>query len=557
MRALLPALALATLVLSILAAVASAAEPGTSAIERLQEDLVAGRTTSVALVRSSLARIDSIDRSGPQLRSVLSLNPNALEQAEQLDRERRRRGARGPLHGIPILLKDNVASADPLPTTAGSLALVENFASEDAPVVASLRAAGAIILGKANLSEWANFRSTHSISGWSAVGGLTRNPYVLDRSACGSSAGSAVAVAADLAVASIGTETDGSIVCPAAMNGVVGLKPTLGLLSGEGIVPIAHSQDTAGPIGRSVADVAILLTAMSDGPAACKARVRECRIDGYRAALRTASLAGKRIGVLRFAPGRWPQIDPVYAIALDHLRAAGATLIEAELPPEAPIDAAERIVLRTEFRVDLNEYLAGTPRAVRTRDLAQLIAFNRAEEREHALFGQELFELSEATKGLQDGIYLAALATSKRLARDGIDGLLQTHRLDLLVAPTTGPAWRIDTVNGDQFPGSFSTFPAVAGYPHLTVPMGNLRGLPLGISFLGPAWSEAAVLSAGFVFETRAGGYRAPKFIQSLETGPAAAPAGSGSPTGDQATAGVRSSVSPDPRGIVLVRSVQ
>ena len=498
---------------------ATAAEPEPQSITQLQEDLAAERTSSVALVQFYMARIEALDRKGPRLQSVLSLNPQAVEQARELDRERKRKGARGPLHGIPILLKDNIESADPIPTTAGSLALAQNFATEDAPVVAQLRAAGAVILGKANLSEWANFRSTHSISGWSAMGGLTRNPHVLDRSACGSSAGSAVTVAANLAAASVGTETDGSIVCPAAMNGVVGLKPTVGLLAGNGIVPIAHSQDTAGPMGRSVADVAIMLGAMTDGPAACSARASECRIEDYVAALRTASLAGKRIGVLRFAPGRWPQVDSVYARALDHLRAAGAAIVDVQLPDEAPVDAAERIVLRTEFRADLNAYLAATPPTVKTRDLAQLIRFNREHAAERVLFEQELFELSEATGGLHDEIYLTALATSRRLAREGIDGLLQTQRLDLIVAPTTGPAWRIDVVNGDQFPGSFSTFPAVAGYPHLTVPMGDVRGLPLGISFIGPAWSEAALLSAAFVFEQRARAFRAPAFIESVEVG--------------------------------------
>ncbi len=513
MQKLIPAFAV-----TFLAAFASAAEPDARSIAQLQDDLVAGRTSSVALVQFYVARIEALDRNGPRLQSVLSLNPGAIEQARQLDRERKQKGVRGPLHGIPILLKDNIESADPIPTTAGSLALAQNFVTDDAPVVARLRAAGAVILGKANLSEWANFRSTHSISGWSAMGGLTRNPHVLDRSACGSSAGSAVAIAANLAAASIGTETDGSIVCPAAMNGVVGLKPTVGLLAGEGIVPLAHSQDTAGPMGRSVTDAAILLDAMTGGQAACSARVKGCRIENYAAALQTASLADKRIGVLRFAPGRWPQVDTVYARALDHLRAAGATLVDVQLPDEAPVDAAERIVLRTEFRADLNAYLATTPPAVKTRDLAQLIRFNREHAQERVLFEQELFELSQSTQGLMDEVYLTALATSRRLARDGIDELLRTHRLDLLVAPTTGPAWRIDVVNGDQFPGSFSTFPAVAGYPHLTAPMGNLRGLPLGISFIGPAWSETQLLSAAWVFERRASAYRAPAFVESLES---------------------------------------
>lgn len=486
----------------LLAANAAGQDLAGKSIGDLNDELVAKRTTSEALVKAYQQRIESLDRSGPQLQAVLSINPDAQKHAMALDRERKRRGV---LHGIPILIKDNIETADPLPTTAGSLALLSNVTGRDAPIVAGLRAAGAVVLGKSNLSEWANYRSDRSISGWSAVGGLTKNPHVLDRSACGSSAGSAAAVAAGLAAAAIGTETDGSIVCPASMNGIVGLKPTHGLLSIERIVPIAHSQDTPGPMARSVADAAILLHAMAGTKGA-----------DYVQALRAASLAGKRIGVWRFAPGRWPQIDPVYERALGHLRSAGATLVEVAVPDTSEVGAAERIVLNTEFRPDLNAWLATTPQTVKTRSLEQLIAFNRSEPREMVIFGQETFERANSNS-IDEATYRATAANARRLASEAIDRTLQEHRLDLIVAPTVGPAWRIDFVNGDQFPGSFSTLPAVSGYPHLTVPMGTWQDLPLGLSFVGPRWSDAELLAAGHVFEQRAGRGALPGFRASIE----------------------------------------
>ena len=487
-------------------------------ISDLRHDLDAGRTTSVALVKAYLARIDAVDRHGPQLNSVLAINPDALRQARELDEELQRRGPRGPLHGIPILLKDNIESADPMATTAGSLALAHNITQRDAPIVANLRAAGAVILGKTNLSEWANFRSDHSISGWSGAGGLTKNPHVLDRSACGSSAGSGAATAAGLAAAAVGTETDGSITCPAALNGIVGLKPTAGLLSGQYIVPIAHSQDTAGPMARSVADAAVMLGAMVGDQDACKARSPGCQTADYTAALSTEGLRNKRIGVLHFTAGRWPQIDPIYANALEALRAAGAMLIDVATPETTRVGAAENIVLNTEFKADLNAYLAMTPAAVTTRDLTQLIAFNAATAAETVLFGQETFLKANATLGLDDPAYKTALADSKRLAGpEGLLRVLKEQQLDFLVAPSSGTAWRIDIVNGDQFPGSFSTLPAVAGYPHLTVPMGALRDLPLGISFIGALWSEAELLAAAFAFEQKTKARVVPKFIGSIE----------------------------------------
>lgn len=500
---------------TFLAAGAEAADVTGKSVSELQSDLAEGRLTSVAVVEAYLQRIASLDRKGPALQSVIALNRKAVNQARLLDRERREKGARGPLHGIPILIKDNIETADAMPTTAGSLALSGNVTGRDAPVIAHLRAAGAIILGKTNLSEWANYRSDHSISGWSALGGLTRNPHVLDRTACGSSSGSGAAVAADLAAAAVGTETDGSIVCPASMNGVVGLKPTLGLLSGERIVPIAHSQDTAGPMTRSVADAAVVLTAMvGNAPACIEAG---CKATDYVAALSQATLAGKRIGVWRFAPGRWPRIDSLFARSLDHLRAAGATLVEVPVPEDDAIGEAERIVLRTEFKADLNAWLATTPPSVSGRTLEELIEFNRTEPRETVLFQQEIFERSNTSAGLDDPAYRAALSDSRRLAREAITRTLQENRLDFLVAPTAGPAWRIDLTNGDQFPGSFSTLPAVSGFPHLTVPMGTLQELPLGLSFIGPAWSEAQLLAAAHVFEQRNGARPLPKFLPTID----------------------------------------
>lgn len=482
----------------------------------LRAELDAGETTSELLVRGYLERIKALDRHGPTIRSVLALNPDALEQARALDVELKTRGARGPLHGIPILIKDNIETLDRMPTTAGSLALAANRTGRDAPIIANLRAAGAVILGKANLSEWANFRSDQSVSGWSAIGGLTKNPHVLDRSACGSSAGSGAAIAAGFAAGAVGTETDGSIVCPASMNGVVGLKPTLGLLSGKHIVPIAHSQDTAGPMTIDVRGAAALLDAMVGKTPACEPPARDCKRGDYLDGLSGDALEGKRIGVLRFKPSRQPQIEPIYERALSVIRAAGAELIEVATPDMSPIYEAEDRVLHTEFKVDLNAYLATLPAGIGTRTLESLIAFNAANARELAIFGQDIFVKANAT--IDDDKYRETLATSKRLAGEqGISKLLAEHQLDLLVAPTTGTAWRIDIANGDQFPGSFSTLPAVSGYPHLTVPMGDLHGLPVGISFIGAPWTEDRLLAAGYAFEQRAKVQVKAKFLPSLE----------------------------------------
>ncbi len=487
-------------------------------IATLHRAIAGGTLTSEALVRYELARIAALDRKGPDLHALIAVNPDALAEARALDRARVRSGPVGPLYGIPVLIKDNIETQDRMATTAGSYALVNNFAVNDAPVVAALRAAGAVILGKTNLSEWADFRSTHATSGWSAVGGLTRNPYVLDRSACGSSSGSAVAVAAGLAPASLGTETDGSIVCPASMNGVVGLKPTVGLLSRRGIVPVARSQDTAGPIARSVEGVAVLLTALLGRPPHCARPSSGCRTANYVAALDANALRGKRIGVLRFDPGAHPQLDVVYDDALERLKAAGATLVEVRAPDLRPIEAADTTVLLTEFKVDINRYLAHANPAIPVHSLAQLIRFNRDSLYEMELFGENLFLAAEQTTGLDDPGYRAALARAKRLAgAQGIDRLLAAHHLDLLVAPTAPPAWRVDILYGDRRTEPSALLPAVTGYPDLTVPMGRVDGLPVGLSFIGPAWSEPLLLACGYAFEQRTAPVGPPKFIPSLE----------------------------------------
>jgi amidase len=486
-------------------------------IPELQEAMSTGKLTAVDLVKRYLARIHAHDRAGPHLGAVIVINPDALADARTLDAERRKQGPRGPLHGIPVLIKDNIETRDRMPTTAGSLLLARNFASADAPVAAALRAAGAIILGKTNLSEWANFRSTRATSGWSGVGGFTRNPFVLDRTACGSSSGSAVAVAADFAAASLGTETDGSITCPASMNGIVGLKPTVGLLSQRGIVPISHTQDTAGPMARSVSEVALLLTALVANRAQCEHGAADCHEASYMAAVGQDALRGRRIGVLRFPAGSHPEMDSIYEHALERLRSVGASLVEVSFPDTTTIEKDELRVLLTEFKADMKVYLAGTPATVGMRDLSQLIEGNRTTPGELTLFGQELFLQAEETKGLSDPAYLGALEESRRLAREAIDQLLVKQRLDLLVAPTTSPAWRVDLLAGDRNADSYTTLPAVAGYPHLTVPMGQVQGLPVGLSFIGTAWSESQLLAAGDAFSRQGAVFAPPKFRPSVD----------------------------------------
>ncbi|KQM32175.1 amidase [Sphingomonas sp. Leaf10] len=504
----------------------TAATPATAqrveeaSIDQLQAQMRAGATDSVAVTRAYLARIAAMDRAGPTLRSVIAVNPDALQQAAALDAERRAGRVRGPLHGVPVLIKDNIETADRTATTAGSLALRDNVTGRDAPLVAYLRRAGAVILGKTNLSEWANIRSTRSMSGWSAVGGLVRNPYALDRTACGSSSGSGAAVAASFAAAAVGTETDGSVVCPSSINGLVGFKPTLGLISRSRVVPISHSQDTPGPMARSVRDAALLLSAMA-GPDPTDAATARTRVRDYAAGLSTDALKGRRIGVIR-PKGMTPPLIQRFDAALAVLRAAGTTLVEVTPPNLDGLGEAELLVLQTELKADLNAYLATTPPAVTARTLDQVIAFNRANATtEMPFFKQETFEAAAKTGGLDDPAYRAARAKSLRLAgAEGIDAMLKAAKVDLLVEPTYGAAWLSDPVYGDQYGGpSASELPAVAGYPHLTVPMGLAQGLPVGLSFIGTAGADQQVLNAGYAYEQKAQARVAPRYLERADVG--------------------------------------
>jgi amidase len=492
-------------------------------VTQLQADLSSGRVTSEALVRAYLARIRAIDRTGPRLYSVIALNPRALADARKSDAARRRHQVRGPIEGIPVLVKDNIETDDGTATTAGSLALKDNISHRDAPVARRLKDAGAIIIGKTNLSEWANIRSSQSISGWSGVGGLVKNPYVLDRGACGSSSGTGAAIAASLAAVGVGTETDGSVTCPSSINGLVGLKPTVGLVSRTHIVPISHSQDTAGPMGRNVEDVALLLTAMAGSDPADRAtKEADAHRTDYAAALAKADLKGKRLGVLTYATDISTDVDPLFTKALAVLKARGAEIVELkDYKPPADLGDKELLVLGTELKADLNAYLASTPEAVKTRTLADVIAFNKAHARETVLFGQDIFEQAQQAKGLDDPAYLAARDAAHREAGpEGIDKLIADNRLDALIAPSYTPAARIDLVGGDRIGGRSSALPAVSGYPHLTVPMGLAGGLPVGLSFIGPAWSEARLLALGYAYEQASHARKPPTYIPSLEATP-------------------------------------
>ena len=474
--------------------------------------IVLDAASAESQTRTALERIAELN---PRLNAVIAVDPTAIDQARTLDGSH---GLRGPLFGMPILIKDNIETAGPLPTTAGSLALAANFTNRDAPLVARLREAGAVIVGKANLSEWANIRSSNSISGWSAIGGQTRNPHALDRNPCGSSSGSAAAVAAGMVPAAIGTETDGSITCPAAVNGIVGFKPTVGLVSRTHIVPISHSQDTPGPMTRTVRDAALVLTAIAGSDPADPATAEaDSRGEDYAAKLRPEALNGVRIGVMRFATGFGT--DSAFEQALQTLRDEGAILVDiAEFDSRPEISRNEFIVLMAELKADLNAYLATTPANVTTRTLADIIAFNRAHaEVEMPLFGQDLFERAENTE--MDEAYRQARATSLRLAgAEGIDRLLREHQVAALIGPTMPPAWLIDSVHGDQYPGAGAGgVAAVAGYPHLTVPMGVVRGLPVGLSFIGARWADGLILSLGHGFEQASQRRVEPRLIESIE----------------------------------------
>jgi amidase len=485
-------------------------------IAELQAQMKAGALSAAALTQFYLKRIDAIDRHGPMLRSVIEINPDAMAIAASLDRERRQKGPRGPLHGIPVLIKDNIATRDRMQTTAGSLALVGAKAPRDAFLVTRLREAGAVILGKTNLSEWANIRSSHSTSGWSARGGLTRNPYALERNTSGSSSGSAVSIAAGLAAVAIGTETDGSIVSPSSMAGLVGFKPTLGLVSRDGIVPIAHSQDTAGPMARSVADAAAVLQVIAGADQRDKATLESQRaaVD-YLAALDRQGLKGARLGLARNPFVTHANVLALADEAVKRLKALGATVIDVEIPNTDKYGETELEVLLHELKADLNAYLAEFAPGAPVKSLADIIAFNeKHRDREMPYFGQEFFLQAQEKGGLDSPAYLAALENNRRYSRaEGIDKVMDEHRLDALIAPTSGPAWMTDLVNGDRDTGGFSSPAAVAGYPHVTVPSGMVNGvLPVGLSFVGRPYSEAVLLRFAYAFEQGTRHRRVPGF---------------------------------------------
>ena len=491
-------------------------------ISQLADGMSSGKYSARAIAEKYLARIEAIDRQGPALNSVIEINPDAFEIAEKLDAERKAKGARGPLHGIPILLKDNLDTADKMMTTAGSLALVGSRPSKDSFVVQRLRSAGAVILGKTNLSEWANIRSTHSTSGWSGRGGQTKNPYALDRNPCGSSSGSGAAVSANLCVVAIGTETDGSIVCPANANGVVGIKPTVGLTSRTGIIPISHTQDGAGPLARTVRDAAIVLGAMTgiDGEDAASSSSQGKDLNDYTKFLDPKGLNGARIGVVRKYFGFSDSVDRLMDGSLSVLKSQGAVLVDpVEIETLGKFDESEFTVFLYELKANLNKYLERLGPSAPVKNLKEVIAFNeKNRDKEMPFFGQDIFVHSEEKGPLSEKEYVDALAKNRLLARtEGIDAVMDKHKLDALVAPTGSPAWPTDLVNGDHSGGGSSNAAAVAGYPNINVPAGNLWGLPVGLSFFGRAWSEPTLIRLAYAFEQATKARITPKFLPTVK----------------------------------------
>jgi amidase len=487
----------------------------------LQSAMTSGRFTAHALTEKYLARIDSVDKHGPAVNAVIEVNPDALAIAKELDKERKQKHLRGPLHGIPVLIKDNIDTADRMMTTAGSLALLGSRPPKDSMVAQKLREAGAVILGKTNLSEWANIRSNQSTSGWSGRGGLTKNPYVLDRNPCGSSSGSGAGVSANLCAVAIGTETDGSIVCPASSNGVVGLKPTVGLVSRSGIIPISHSQDTAGPLCRTVRDAAILLGALTGVDAEDKAtsESRGKSYADYTQFLAADGVRGARIGVVRGTFGFNAAVDQLMGTALDVLKAQGAVLVDpAEIETRGKFDDSESTVFMYELKADLNAYLAKLGPRAPVHTLQEIIEFNeKHREQEMPYFGQELFLKSQLKGPLTSQEYIDALNKNHQLARtEGIDAVMDKHKLDALVAPTGGPAWLTDLIAGDHFGGGSSSTAAVAGYPNINVPAGDVFGLPVGISFFGRAWSEPVLIRLAYAYEQASKLRKGPQFLPTL-----------------------------------------
>ena len=490
-------------------------------ITELQEGMKAVKYTARAIAEKYLARIEALDKHGPAVNSVIELNPDALALAEASDRERKEKGARGPLHGIPVLIKDNIDTADKMMTTAGSLALVGSQPPKDSTVVQRLREAGAVIMGKTNLSEWANIRSRHSTSGWSGRGGQTKNPYALDRNPCGSSSGSGAAVSANFCAAAIGTETDGSIVCPSSANGLVGIKPTVGLVSRRGIVPISHSQDGAGPMCRTVRDAATVLGALTgvDSEDSATAGSQGKWFTDYTQFLKADGLRGARIGVVRKTFGFMDAVDKVMEAALEAMKKEGAILVDpVEIETAGKWSETESTVFMYELKADLNAYLARPGFNPPVKTLKDIIEFNeKNREKEMPYFGQDFFLKAEAKGPLSDKEYIEALEKNHQLARkEGIDATIDKHNLDALVGPTGGPAWLTDLIDGDHFGGGSSGAAAVAGYPNVTVPAGFVFGMPVGISFFGRAWSEPVLIRLAYAFEQATKVRKAPKFLPSV-----------------------------------------